>query len=258
MATLNYREAGAGPVLILIHGFPLNLQVWDSFAAKLSRSYHVVTPDLPGFGKSSILPKGFSIDDVAESVLGFITERKYHNAVAIGHSLGGYVTLAMAKQQPDLFAGICLFHSTALADSTEKKQSRDKVLEFIDKQGVQAFTSNFIGPLYANPQHASIPRVRDIAMQASREAVEGYTRAMRDRRDRTDVISAFPKPILLLGGEMDQGIPPDSLLKQVALNSKAEISILANVGHMGMFEAEDTCLKKISGFAEKCLVTNSG
>ena len=99
MASLNYREAGSGQPVVLIHGFPMNLLVWESLAEKLAEKYHVITPDLPGFGKSSGLPEGFTIDDVAASMLRFLTERNVSRPVIVGHSLGGYVTLAMAARQ---------------------------------------------------------------------------------------------------------------------------------------------------------------
>lgn len=255
MTTLNYREQGSGPTVILIHGFPMNQQVWNDFAEKLSVSLQVVTLDLPGFGKSPALPDGFSLDDVALAVHAWIREKKYPQPVIAGHSLGGYVALALADHDMDSMAGMCLFHSTALPDSDEKKQSRNKVLEFIEKQGVQAFTSNFIGQLYADPQHSSITKVKNIAVQSSKETVTGYTKAMRDRKDRTDLLRRFPRSILFLAGEKDQGIPPDSIHQQVTLNKRAEAIILPEVAHMGMFEAEAACLKRIENFVEKCVVT---
>jgi pimeloyl-ACP methyl ester carboxylesterase len=163
----------------------------------------------------------------------------------------------MAEREPDIFSGLCLFHSTALADTEEKKQSRNKVLDFINKQGVHAFTSNFIAQLYADPQHSSITKVKQIAVQSSAEAVIGYTVAMRDRKDRTGVLRTFPKPILFLAGEKDQAIPLESILHQASLNTNAEAVILPAVAHMGMFESEGPCVKKISEFITKCAVTFS-
>ncbi|HEU5147205.1 MAG TPA: alpha/beta hydrolase [Chryseosolibacter sp.] len=255
MSPINYREAGSGPSVMLLHGFPMNLHVWESVVEKLSDEFHVITPDLPGFGRSAALAEGFTIDDVASSILQFMKERNFVRPVVIGHSLGGYVTLAMAEQQPDALAGFCLFHSTALPDSEEKKQSRNKVLDFIEKQGVHAFTSNFIAGLYADPQHSSIMKVKNIAVSASAETVIGYTKAMRDRKDRTHVVKAFPRPMLLLGGEKDQAIPAESILQQASLSPQAEAIILPGVAHMGMFEAEPVTVKKISAFVKKCEVT---
>jgi pimeloyl-ACP methyl ester carboxylesterase len=252
---LHYREQGNGPTVIFLHGFPMNMHVWNGFTEKLSQSFHVVTPDLPGFGKSPALQEGFTIDDVAEAIHTWMLEKSYTQPVIVGHSLGGYVTLALAGQQPMSIAGMCLFHSTALADSSEKKQSRNKVLEFIEKQGVHAFTSSFISQLYADPQHSSIIAVKKIAVESTKEIVTGYTCAMRDRKDRTDVVKSFSRPILLIAGEKDQGIPPDTILQQASLNSNAEAFILPEVAHMGMFEAPEACVKKIQKFLEKCLVT---
>lgn len=255
MSTLHYHEQGTGPTVILLHGFPLNQQVWNNFAEKLSTSLKVVTVDLPGFGKSEALAVDFTLEDVASALILWIKDKQYLKPVIVGHSLGGYITLAIADQELDLMGGMCLFHSTAVADSPEKKESRNKVLEFIQKQGVEAFTSNFINQLYADPQHNSITEVKSISVQASKATVEGYTKAMRDRKDRTSVLKTFAGPILFLMGEKDQAILPESIEPQVALNNRAESVLLPNVGHMGMFEAENLCLKKIEKFVHQCQVT---
>ncbi len=258
MDPLHYHEQGSGPILILIHGFPMNQLVWSDFAEKLSAKFKVVTVDLPGFGKSPGLSDPFTLKEVAGVILNWIRVRKYQGPVITGHSLGGYVTLALADLDREIMSGMCLFHSTALGDSEEKKQSRDKVLEFIEKQGVHAFTSNFIAQLYADPQHSSITRVKNIAVQSSKETVVGYTKAMRDRPDQTDVLRGFPRPVLFLAGDKDGGIPADSIVKQAALCRQGEAVILPEVAHMGMFEAEGTCLKKLINFAEKSAVTFTG
>lgn len=257
MTRLNYRELGTGPVVILLHGFPMNQQVWAEFGEKLSESLQVVTVDLPGFGKSPALPRGFTLEDVSGEMLSFIRERKYPRPVVVGHSLGGYVGLAMAESGQDLLGGLCLFHSTAVEDSEEKKQSRNKTLEFIARQGVQAFTSNFVGQLYADPQHSSITKVKNIAVQSREETVTGYTLAMRDRKDRRQVLRSFHKPILFLAGEKDQVIPASSILEQASLNEQAHAVILPDVAHMGMFESETTSLRHIADFVRNCSVTFS-
>jgi pimeloyl-ACP methyl ester carboxylesterase len=255
MTELFVSERGAGVPLVLIHGFPFNHQVWNNFAEKLSRRFRVITIDLPGFGKSSILPAPFSIDDVAKHIVARLKERKIKDFFLAGHSLGGYVALSIANNDPLSLQGLVLFHSTAFADSQEKKQSRDKVLDFIATNGVQAFTSNFITPLFSNPQHPAVSEVKLIAVQSAENAVKGYTVAMRDRPDTTGVLKAFPKPVLFLAGEKDPGIPVESIHKQASLCPDAETHILPGVAHMGMFEDEKNTLSIISSFIEKNTVT---
>lgn len=255
MTSLHSLEIGTGETVILLHGFPFNQQLWAGFAKKLGDSHRVVTLDLPGFGNSPALPSGFTIDDVSSEILSFIQTKGYEAPVIVGHSLGGYIALGMAERDPGAMAGLCLFHSTAMADSSEKRQSRNKTLDFIARQGVRAFTSNFVAQLYADQQHSSITRVKNIAVQASREAVEGYTLAMRDRPDRQSVLKSFQKPILIIAGEKDPGIPVSAIQEQASLNPAIELSILPDTGHMGMFEAESVCVKKISEFVRKSAVT---
>jgi pimeloyl-ACP methyl ester carboxylesterase len=255
MANLFIRETGTGTPVILLHGFPFHSALWSSFADKLSAAFKVYAVDLPGFGKSQILPSPFTIDQVASRVVSWLEERRIKNPVIVGHSLGGYVALAMIKRSPNLASGLVLFHSTALADTEEKKQSRDKVLEFIDKNGVVAFTSNFIAPLFADPAHPAIAKVKAIATESSAEAVKGYTSAMRDRHDLTDVLSTFKKPVLFLAGEKDGGIPVESIYKQAAISPFSETQVLSGVAHMGMLEDEKTSFEIVRSFIDGSTVT---
>ena len=252
MPALRFRERGKGSPVILIHGFPFNQNIWNDFADKLALDYRVITIDLPGFGDSPILPGPFSIDDVGRELISWIKQTKLQGTVMIGHSLGGYVALSVAAAEPSHLSGLGLFHSTALPDSEEKKQSRNKVIEFITSNGVFAFTSNFIAPLFADPNSPAVARVRSIATEASRDAVTGYTTAMRDRKDQTIALKAFQAPLLFVTGEKDAGITVESIEKQASLCRSAEVCVLNDVAHMGMFENEKRCLEIFRKFIGEC------
>jgi pimeloyl-ACP methyl ester carboxylesterase len=251
MSPLFFTERGSGPTVLMLHGFPMHQEVWNNFAEKLSGSFHVITVDLPGFGKSALLPQGFTIQQVAETLIDWMHGHKIKSACLIGHSLGGYVALEMVKKDPSLFSSLVLFHSTAYADSAEKKQSRNKVLDFISSNGVRAFTSNFISSLFVDQDHPAIAKVKEISIEASSEAVEGYTKAMRDRPENTSTLKDFHKPILFLSSEKDGGISLKSIFSQSTLNSQTEVHILPNVAHMGMFENEVLSLQIIKNFVDK-------
>lgn len=248
MSKLFSTHTGEGEPIILIHGFPLNQKIWTNFARLLAEKFSVYTIDLPGFGNSPGLHEPFTIDDVAEEILNWIRHNEIENATLIGHSLGGYVSLALLESSPHLFKSLVLFHSTALPDTSEKKVSRNKVLDFIGNNGVLAFTSNFIPSLFANSEHPAVKTVRSISQEASEDAVKGYTIAMRDRPDRTNVLKQSGKPVLFLCGEKDQGIPVETIKQQAALPLDSTIHIIPDVAHMGMFENENQCVEIISDF----------
>jgi len=251
MAKFFFEQRGNGSKVILIHGFPMHHKVWDSFRDRFTTSYTVITPDLPGFGKSPLLSQGFSIAQVADQMIQLVLDNSFGDSVLIGHSLGGYVALAMAEKRPDLFAGLGLFHSTAYADSEEKKLSRNKAIEFVKKNGAAAFATNFIAPLFADPHHIAIEKVKSIAAESKEGAVIGYTTAMRDRPDQTKTLKSFKKPTLFLAGEKDPGIPVESIHRQAKECQKPEIHVISNVAHMAMFEKPEEAASKINSFLSK-------
>jgi pimeloyl-ACP methyl ester carboxylesterase len=246
-----YKKSGSGLPVVLLHGFPMHCDVWNAYSEKLSNSFTVYTPDLPGFGNSPMLPGDFNLQDVAERMIRWIKEMEIVRPSIIGHSMGGYVALEMVRKAPELFSGLGLFHSTAMADTPEKKDSRTKVIQFINENGVLAFTSNFIQPLFADQNHPAISVVREITTQSSAETVKGYTKAMRDRRDNRDVLTSFPGPVLIIGGDQDKGIPAETLHQQGLLNRKTSVHILPDTGHMGMFEKPEETLAMVRSFLRK-------
>ena len=225
--------------------------VWDGFAERFASDYLIITPDLPGFGQSPILPEGFTISDVADCMLQFLSDQNIRDVAVIGHSLGGYVALSMIEKKPEIFSALGLFHSTAYPDSAEKKTSRDKAVEFVKKNGAKAFATNFITPLFADPTHAAIERVKQIAGTSSADAVIGYTLAMRDRTDQIKTLKSFKKHTLFLAGDKDPGIPVDTVHRQASECQKPEIHVLSAVAHMAMFERPEEAVSKIKGFLDK-------
>lgn len=252
---LHYQSYGSGRPVIFIHGFCEDGAVWKDFYPSFAHDYHVMVPDLPGFGLSSPAPQGFTITDVAQHVAEWMKTLDVEGSVVIGHSLGGYVTLELAKSHPQLLSGIGLFHSTAFADSDEKKVTRDKVIEFVEKHGVGAFADSFAPQLFYEGNRSRMDReiagVVTMARKSPLTTVVEYTRAMRDRNDRTDVLKNWDKPLLFIAGDRDNSVPIEKSEEQIPMINNGTVRILENTGHMGMFEAKDEAIKVIRGFLSK-------
>jgi pimeloyl-ACP methyl ester carboxylesterase len=246
-----YSDLGKGFPVILIHGFCETHEIWDSFSSDLSKDYRVICLDLPGFGRSRLLSDGFSIADVATKVHSLLEAIKINECIVIGHSLGGYVALAMADQHPEILNAFGLFHSTAYPDSEEKKISRNKVIEFASTHGVAPFVESFIPPLFYDQSNPHIQTLVKLASGTKQETLIAYVKAMRDRPDRTKVLHHFKHPILFITGEKDGGITPDSVKKQANLSSNVTLHMLPEVAHVGMFEDRKTTLKQVQEFLKK-------
>jgi pimeloyl-ACP methyl ester carboxylesterase len=87
-----------------------------------------------------------------------VIDNSFNYGVLVGHSHGGYVALAMIKKRPDLFSRPRTFSFTAYADSDEKKQSREKAVEFVNKNGAKIFATNFIAQLFFRSNHVAIEK----------------------------------------------------------------------------------------------------
>ena len=237
MSAIFYRKLGKGYPIVLIHGFCETHEIWDGLAKALSQKFEVFVIDLPGFGNSPALKTPFSINEVAEEVFQWIVQQKIQKPVVIGHSLGGYVALAMAKSHSEMFAGLGLIQSTAFPDSDEKKMNRNKVIEFVKTHGTDLFIDTFVPGLFFDKQHPAIPEVDKIARQTSKETLLEYVAVMRDRPSSIDFIGNTVLPLLVVGGDKDTIIPGEVTIKHGRLAPKSEVHLLKDIGHMAMFES---------------------
>ena len=248
MSLVHHTEKGRGHPLVLIHGFCETSRIWDHFAENLATNFRVFLPDLPGFGDSLLPPTPFTIADIGLKLLDWMDEFDIKNPVVIGHSLGGYIALAMAKEQPVRFPGFGLFHSTAYADSEEKRNNRNKTIDFVQRNGVQPFIETFVPGLFYQKKNPFMDDVYAIASQTSIETLVAYSVAMRDRPSSVRLLETFPKPILMIAGHQDKIVAYEAACAQSNLMKFPFFCGLTDVGHMGMFENEPASLKIVKDF----------
>jgi pimeloyl-ACP methyl ester carboxylesterase len=258
MSAIFYRRFGKGYPIILIHGFCETHEIWDELAKGLSKKFEVFVIDLPGFGDSPSLTNPFSINEVAETVFEWMVQQNISRPVVIGHSLGGYVGLAMAKNHSEKFAGLGLIQSTAFPDSDEKKANRNKVIEFVKAHGTDPFIDTFVPGLFFDKHHPSIPEVDKIARRTSRETLLNYAAVMRDRPSSIDFIGSTTCPLLVIGGDKDSIIPAEITIDHGRLAPHAEVHLLKDVGHMAMFESPKETQTLIELFVDRISTFSPG
>ncbi|QIL76036.1 alpha/beta fold hydrolase [Hymenobacter sp. HDW8] len=240
-------------VLIYLHGFAENHTIWTEFIQNCPPEYKVLTPDFPGYGTAdSSRVTDYSMEALAEFVKGELDEADAQQAILIGHSMGGYVALAFAEKYPARVAGLCLFHSSAQADTDEKKANRDKNISFVERHGVVKFMETFIRPLFADANEETMMPYRrqleEIGAATSQASIIGGMRAMRDRPDRTEVLRKATFPVLFIVGKEDAAVPLATSLEQVALPPESTALFLERVGHVGFFERPQSTRRAVLDF----------
>lgn len=256
-ANLSYYEAGTGFPVVLLHGFMESQEIWTGVREKLSSSFRIIVPDMPGFGESHFNRNYESVEAMAEEVQKLLQSLQIKECIIIAHSLGGYVTLAFAEKFSHMLKGMGLFHSTAFADSDEKKQNRDKTADFIDKHGVPAFAQNFVQSLFYKERKEElsdfIEQVYQIALHTPKETAVAVTKAMRNRPDRSHVLEEAVYPVLFIAGKADEAVPLEKSKEMFYLPKNALIQLLDETAHMGMFERPEETYFMLEQFCKYCV-----
>lgn len=248
---LSYSESGRGTPVVLLHGFPLCSDIWSSQRKRLSERYRVVTPDLRGHGRSPAPPGIYTMDTLAQDVLALLDALEIQQAVLMGHSLGGYVTLAAWKRAPERFLALGLIASQAGADTEEGRQGRYQMVEKVAAGGSQVVADAMLPKLFAPHlavENTIINQVRQMILSTPTAGIIGALQGMAERHDATGQLSEINVPMLLLSGNKDQLIPLEKAQAMASVIPNATLTVIENVGHMPMLELPLTTTMAISHF----------
>jgi pimeloyl-ACP methyl ester carboxylesterase len=252
---LHYKDDGTGNVIVLLHGYPESLNIWDDFTRDLSTSFRIVRMDLPGLGESESLADVHTMDLMAECVKALLDHLAVLEVVMIGHSMGGYVTLAFAELFPQYLRGFGLFHSMAGEDSPEGKHNRDRTIELILKNKT-GFLHQFIPNLFAeSSRHKFTKEIEQLQRNAVRitpKSLVASMEGMKQRPDRLHVLENSKVPVLFILGRKDSRIPVERIAPQIFLPAVTHLLFLGEIAHMGFIEARMQTMKAVKDFSENC------
>ena len=244
-----YKTIGTGLPVVLIHGFAEDSNIWENQVEFLKDRFLLILPDLPGSGRSSFINNdNIGIAGYAEVIRQILLAEQIEQCIMIGHSMGGYITLAYAEKYPESLLSFGLFHSSAYADDEIKVETRKKAIEFIKKNGSGAFLKTSIPGLFYSPlsvrplevaRHLVVRQVDSLIEKGksfSPEALIQYYKAMIARPDRTRILRKTALPVLLIMGEHDKAVPFKHSLEQSHIPYRSYIHVLRKSAHMGMLE----------------------
>lgn len=248
-----YRLIGSGNPVMLVHGFGEDGKVWRNQIDSLSDKFQLIIPDLPGSGQSEMI-EDMSMEGMAEILHAIIHEENIGRCVFIGHSMGGYITLAFAEKYWNHLSAFGLFHSSSFADSEEKKTARLKGIEFINEHGAFEFLKTTIPNLFSQQTKDKQPELIEEQLATLHNflplALVSYYDAMMQRPDRTKILRQTTVPVLFIMGKYDAAVPLEDSLKQCHLPEKSYIRTLQHSGHMGMLEEPVKCNSILEKFLQ--------
>lgn len=247
---VTYKDEGTGEPILLIHGFCGSSEYWNNIIPELATKYRVLALDLPGHGGSAVQENINEMDQYATFINDFLDVVDVDKVTMIGHSLGGYITLAFAENYSHRLSGFSLIHSTGLPDAEEAKKGRDAAKEKIDNEGIEAFIDGLVPKLFspANLELAKehVEKAKEIGYLTSANGAKKALHAMKERKDHRAILENTTVPVLLVAGEEDQLIPVKSTF--TSDGEKITKVLLPNVGHMSMYEAPKALIDAIVAF----------
>jgi pimeloyl-ACP methyl ester carboxylesterase len=254
---VGYTRQGVGKTLVLLHGFLEDSSMWDGFVADFASQFDLITVDLLGHGGSGCIGYVHKMEDQAEAVLAVLESEDVEKCVMIGHSMGGYVTLAFREKFEARLAGFGLFHSTAYPDTEAKKIDRERAVTAI-MDHPNLFIEMTIPMLFAPSRREELNAEIDLAIMLakvhSQQGVIANTRGMKDRLDRSELLKKGSMPVLFVQGNEDLVLSNELAQKQIENCPKVTAHFIDDVGHMGHLEAREKCFYAISSFMNEVFV----
>jgi pimeloyl-ACP methyl ester carboxylesterase len=247
---LAYEERGSGPVLAMVHGFPLDRTMWIEQLRGLAKIRRACAVDLRGHGLSADESPGeYSMDLFADDVARTLDEIGADRVDLCGLSMGGYVVFAFWRRHRDRVRSLLFCDTKAEADSDEAKAGREKTAALVREQGMEALYSQLAPKLLgSSPSEQILAEVKRMFLGTAPEVAAADALAMRDRPDYTPDLATIDVPVLWIHGEEDQIMPIDAARATAGKISGARVVPVPGAGHMAPFENPGVVNKAMTEF----------
>ncbi len=261
-------ERGEGPPLLLLHGVLLSVATWPYQLRELSQDHRVIVMDQRGHGLSTAGQKGYSLDVLGDDVLTVLRSLKLKNAVIVGHSMGGMVTLNLAARRLRDLSNHCSgmvlvattgdpivsfpgFRSVVKVSSPMARLAMSVVAgkNPLGSRGPLSYLSTRV-ILGNSPSDDNVDFARALISAASPKLLSELWAELLSF-DVRDSLPEMDIPSLVVVGDRDLMIAPWHGLRMVRSMPNAEYKKLSDCGHMVMFERHQELNKLIRAFAKE-------
>lgn len=248
-----YSDTGKGTAVVLLHGFLENATMWHPYVADFATKYRVITIDLLGHGQTECLGYIHTMEDMADAVHAVLHELKIRKAVFVGHSMGGYVSLAYADLYPESIKGLVLLNSTTYADDHERKINRNRAIKMAHKEYASLVQISIANLFSIDNRESLTIEIEQVKQEALKTPLQGYIAAqegMKIRKNKEHLLHLTTYPKALILGKKDGVLNYDGNLKQV---EGTEVQLVSFPdGHMSHIENKEVLGGILLDFFKKC------
>src|SRR5918993_401826 len=191
--------------VVFLHAFPLHSGMWETNVASIPEGWRAVAPDLRSTA-------GVTMSELAGDVIDLLDHLEVTRAAVIGCSMGGYVLFEILKSAPRYISAVGLVSTRPGADNEEGRRNRQKMIEQVDREGVEAIAAQMVPKLLGATTQRDRPDlvtlVRTLVVGNTSGRVKAAVTAMMERKDSTPLLEKIDVPALVIHGTEDTLIPP--------------------------------------------------
>jgi 3-oxoadipate enol-lactonase len=254
---IHYIDVGSGsqkPPVVLIHGFPFSLEMWNPQIEFLKTKYRVIAYDVRGHGSSEDGDGQYTIELFVDDLIALLDALKVSRATLCGISMGGYIALRAIERNPERVASLVLCDTGPQADTNEVKLRRAANMKLIKSKGVREFADQFLKAIFRQESFSSKPfeveAIRRIIESNSEIGICGTLLALACRTDTTDSLDLIRVPTLIMVGEEDRVTPTKLSELMDSKISGSFIHILPNAAHISNLENTQDFNKYLGEFLD--------
>jgi pimeloyl-ACP methyl ester carboxylesterase len=249
------RDQGSGPVVLLVHGFPLDGSLWDAQRAALAERYRVITVDLRGFGRSSINQDLVTMAQYADDLAEVLQKLAISDPVFFGGlSMGGYIAWEFWQRHRQRVRGMMLVNTRSGADSREMARGREMTADRVLEEGTEEFAEGMLQKLFSPATVERAPEViepwRSIVPSQSPRAVAAALRGMAQRASFNSRLPEVQVPALVIAGRDDKITPPEEMQQMAARMPRTQMVVLDQAGHLTPIEKPAEVTRAMLDFLE--------
>lgn len=252
-AMLHLADSGKGDkCVVLLHGYLESMYVWDDFLPLLTPSVRVIVVDIPGHGLSDTIAEKHTMELMADVVRDMLDAKGIERVTLVGHSMGGYISLAFCEKYPERLDGVVLLSSTPNADTAEKAENRRREIALVrsGKKDVLAAVAPEAGFAEQNRRRLR-DYIEDLVEQVhltDDEGIVALLEGMIERNNQNEMLRQSSVRQLFILGRKDNYIPAEVASAMVEAHPQACVAWLDNSGHMGFIEEPEACAKALLDF----------
>ena len=248
MQDIYIGDEGKGIPLVLVHGFLGSSKMWEPQIDFFKDYFRIITPDLPGFGKSNKAKSHNSIQSITNLLLDCLDEKKIHKFHLLGHSMGGMIVQEMAKKVGDKISKLVCYSTGPRGEMPGRFETVDESRENLQKKGLEITAKNIAKTWFIKGENA---KYFDICIesgkQTSMETADNSLVAIKNWNG-VDTLKNIKNETLIVWGDQDKSYNLEQIqtLENNIENSK--LIIFKNCAHNIHLEQPDQFNQTIKDF----------